>query len=93
MGRDAAGSWSSPAFYSLGSGSFGLQAGIQDLQMLMLIMNDRALNAVLDSQFKFGADASLAVANVRRFGRGCHHLGGRRPTSSPSRGRAGCSPG
>ena len=62
LARDAAGSWSSPAFYSLGSGSFGLQAGIQDLQVLMLIMNDRALNAVLDSQFKFGADASLAVA-------------------------------
>ncbi|MBV1795997.1 lipid-binding SYLF domain-containing protein [Siccirubricoccus sp. G192] len=64
LGRDAAGSWSSPAFYSLGSGSFGLQAGIQDMQVLMLIMNDKALNAVLDSQFKFGADASIAVATV-----------------------------
>jgi SH3 domain-containing YSC84-like protein 1 len=62
VGRDAAGSWSSPAFYTLGSGSFGLQAGIQDMQILMLIMNDRALNAVLDSQLKLGADASLAVA-------------------------------
>ena len=56
LGRDAAGSWSSPAFYTLGSGSFGLQAGIQDLQILMLIMNDKALNAVLDSQMKLGAD-------------------------------------
>jgi len=64
VGRDAAGSWSSPAFYTLGSGSFGLQAGIQDLQILMLIMNDKALNAVLDSQMKLGADASLAVASV-----------------------------
>ncbi|GGC27016.1 hypothetical protein GCM10011504_01500 [Siccirubricoccus deserti] len=62
LGRDAAGSWSSPAFYSLSTGSFGLQAGIQDLQVLILIMNDRALNAVLDSQFKLGADASLAFA-------------------------------
>jgi lipid-binding SYLF domain-containing protein len=62
VGRDAAGSWSSPAFYSMGSGSFGLQAGIQDLQMLMLIMNDRALTALLDSQLKVGADASLAFA-------------------------------
>src|SRR4051794_39980107 len=64
LGRDAAGSWSSPAFYTLGSGSFGLQAGIQDLQVLMLIMNDKALNAVLDSQMKLGADASLAVATL-----------------------------
>ena len=62
VGRDAAGSWSSPAFYSLGTGSFGLQAGIQDLQILMLVMNDKALTALLDSQLKLGADASLAFA-------------------------------
>ncbi|WP_149538947.1 lipid-binding SYLF domain-containing protein [Siccirubricoccus phaeus] len=64
VGRDAAGSWSSPAFYSIGSGSFGLQAGIQDAQILLLIMNDKALTAVLDSQFKLGADASIAVATI-----------------------------
>ncbi len=62
VARDAAGSWSSPAFYILGSGTFGLQVGVQDLQILMLIMNDRALNAVLDTQLKLGADASVAVA-------------------------------
>ena len=61
-GRDAAGSWSSPAFYLIKSGSFGLQAGIQDLQVVMLIFNDRALTAVLDNQLKLGADASVAVA-------------------------------
>lgn len=64
VARDAAGSWSSPAFYTLASGTFGLQAGIQDLQVLMLVMNDRALNALLDSQFKVGADASVAVATL-----------------------------
>jgi lipid-binding SYLF domain-containing protein len=64
LGRDAAGSWSSPAFYQVGSGSFGFQAGIQDSQTLLLLMNDRALNALMDSQFKVGADASLAIANV-----------------------------
>src|SRR5919199_4028489 len=62
VGRDAAGSWSSPAFYSLTSGSFGLQAGIQDQQILMLVMNDKALNALLDSQLKLGGDASVAAA-------------------------------
>lgn len=62
LARDAAGSWSSPAFYSLGSGSVGLQAGIQDAQLLLLVMNDRALNALLDSQVKLGADASVAFA-------------------------------
>ncbi len=64
VARDAAGSWSSPAFYSLGTGSFGLQAGIQDLEIMMMIMNDKALNAIMDSQFKFGADASIAVATL-----------------------------
>lgn len=62
VGRDAAGGWSSPAFYGLGSASFGFQMGIQDAQVLLLVMNDRALNALLDSQFKFGADAALTVA-------------------------------
>ncbi|MCW8086485.1 lipid-binding SYLF domain-containing protein [Sabulicella glaciei] len=64
LGRDAAGSWSSPAFYGVGAGSIGFQAGIQDSQTLLLLMNERALNAIIDGQFKFGADASLAVAHV-----------------------------
>lgn len=64
LARDAAGSWSSPAFYGLGGASFGLQIGIQDAQVIVFIMSDRALRAVLQSQFKFGADASLAVATI-----------------------------
>lgn len=64
LARDAAGSWSSPAFYSMGSGSLGLQIGIQDSQLIVFIMSDRALKAVLQSQFTFGADASLAVATI-----------------------------
>lgn len=64
VGRDAAGSWSSPAFYVLGTASFGLQVGVQDLQILMLVMNERALNALLDSQLKLGLDASIAVATL-----------------------------
>jgi lipid-binding SYLF domain-containing protein len=63
-GRDGAGSWSSPAFYGMGSGSFGLQIGVQDAMVLMMIMTDRALNAVMDSQFKLGADASIAIATI-----------------------------
>lgn len=63
-GRDANGGWSSPAFYTLGSASFGFQMGVQDAEVLILIMNDRALNAVLDSQFKLGADAALTIATI-----------------------------
>ncbi|UPY36180.1 lipid-binding SYLF domain-containing protein [Sediminicoccus sp. KRV36] len=64
IGRDAAGSWSSPAFYAVGSGSIGFQAGIQDSQTLLLLMSERALNAAIENQFKFGADASLAIAHL-----------------------------
>ncbi|WP_246602661.1 lipid-binding SYLF domain-containing protein [Falsiroseomonas tokyonensis] len=64
VGRDGAGSWSSPAFYGLGSGSFGLQIGVQDAMVAMMIMTDRGLQAVMDSQFKVGADASIALATI-----------------------------
>ncbi|HTU54118.1 MAG TPA: lipid-binding SYLF domain-containing protein [Acetobacteraceae bacterium] len=64
VGRAAGGSWSAPAFYTIGSGSLGLQAGIEDASVMMMIMNDKALNAVINSQFKIGADASIAVATV-----------------------------
>src|SRR5579862_8641882 len=36
-------SWSQPAFYTLGSASFGLQAGLEEAQIVLLIMSDRAL--------------------------------------------------
>ena len=62
VGRDGGGSWSSPAFYSLASANLGFQFGIQDSQTMLIIRSDRGLTAVLDSQFKFGADASVAVA-------------------------------
>jgi lipid-binding SYLF domain-containing protein len=64
VGRDGGGSWSSPAFYSMGSGSIGLQAGIQDATVVIMVMNDRALQALMDSQLRFGADAALSFATV-----------------------------
>ena len=64
VARDGAGNWSSPAFYGLASGSIGLQIGVSDSQIMVFIMNDRALQAVLQSQFKFGGDASLAIATI-----------------------------
>jgi len=64
--RDGGGSWSSPAFYTLAGGSFGFQAGLQDAQVVSLIMTQKGLNAVLDSQIKFGAEAGLAFATRGR---------------------------
>ncbi len=57
VARDGAGSWSSPAFYSMGAGSFGFQAGIQDSEIMLMILTDKGLRAIMDSQFKIGGDA------------------------------------
>jgi lipid-binding SYLF domain-containing protein len=64
LARAGNGTWSYPAFYQIGSGSFGLQFGIEDNQLLMLIMTERGLNAVLDSQIKLGANAGIAIATI-----------------------------
>jgi lipid-binding SYLF domain-containing protein len=64
VARGANNTWSYPAFYGMGSASFGLQIGIQDAQFVMMIMTERGLRSVLDSQVKLGADASIAVATI-----------------------------
>ncbi len=58
------GGWSYPAFYVIGSGSFGLQLGGQASQMMLIIMTDKALTAVLDGKVKLGADLSAAMGPV-----------------------------
>ena len=64
LARGGQGTWSSPAFYSVGGGSFGLQAGIQDAEVMMMIMTQQGLRAVMDSQFRLGANASVAFVTV-----------------------------
>lgn len=64
LARAGNGTWSYPAFYGMGGGSIGFQAGIQDAQFVMMIMTEKGLRAILDSQFKLGADASLAIATI-----------------------------
>ncbi len=56
--------WSYPAFYTLGSASFGLQIGLEQAEIVLLIMSNRALRAVERSQFKFGAGAGLTVVTL-----------------------------
>jgi SH3 domain-containing YSC84-like protein 1 len=58
--------WSSPAFFSIEGGSFGLQIGGQAVDLVMLIMNDNGMKNLLSSKFKLGADASVAAGPVGR---------------------------
>lgn len=55
------GRWSDPAFYTMGGASFGLQAGGQAAQVIILAMTERGVNAFLNSSIKLGVDASVAA--------------------------------
>jgi lipid-binding SYLF domain-containing protein len=57
-------SWSPPAFYTLGGVSFGLQAGGEVSEVLLLVMTDRGIAALQGNNIKLGADASLAIGPV-----------------------------
>src|SRR5438270_74568 len=58
--------WSAPAFFTVKGGSFGLQIGGQAVDLVMLIMNQDGMKNLLSSQFKLGADASVAAGPVGR---------------------------
>ncbi|MEJ0063887.1 MAG: lipid-binding SYLF domain-containing protein [Alphaproteobacteria bacterium] len=64
--RDASGSggWSQPAFYTLGGVNWGLQAGVQEQEIIIVIMTERGLNAVIDRRVTLGADASVAAGEL-----------------------------
>ena len=62
--RGADGVWSHPAFYTLGGASFGLQIGLQDTEIVLVLRSAKALNAILDHQAKLGADAGITVGVV-----------------------------
>jgi len=58
------GNWGEPAFYTLGSVTFGLQIGGQASEVLMLAMTQRAIDSLLSSSFKLGGEASVALGPV-----------------------------
>jgi lipid-binding SYLF domain-containing protein len=62
VGRgEGSGSWSYPAFYNMGSASFGLQIGAQVAEVVLMIMTKRGMDAMYSTEFKLGADASVAA--------------------------------
>src|SRR5271167_4812995 len=58
--------WSAPAFVTIGGGSWGLQIGIEDVDLVMLVMNDRGLQHLLSSKFELNGDGSVAAGPVGR---------------------------
>lgn len=62
--RDAGGAWGGPVFFTLTSGSFGLQLGAQISEVMLLMMNERGAERLLSNSFKLGPDASVAAGPV-----------------------------
>jgi lipid-binding SYLF domain-containing protein len=63
--RTAAG-WSAPAFFDITGGSWGLQIGVEGVDLVMIIQNDRGMEHLINSNFQLGGDASAAAGPVGR---------------------------
>lgn len=65
LARDSkTGEWSDPAFYTLGSVSFGLQIGGEAAEVVLLVMSQKGVDSLLTSKFKLGGDTSIALGPV-----------------------------
>jgi lipid-binding SYLF domain-containing protein len=60
------GGWSPPAFLTVTGGSIGAQIGAQSVDLVLVVMNKRGLENLLQNQFKIGADGSVAAGPVGR---------------------------
>lgn len=81
------GNWSYPAFYTIGSVSFGLQIGADVSEIILMVMTTRGIEAMLSTEFKLGGDVALAagpvggsakaqVADILAYGRSKGAFGG-----------------
>ncbi len=64
LARGADGTWSYPAFYYLAAGSFGLQAGFQSAQIILVLRSEGAVKSIISGQSKFGGDLQFALGEV-----------------------------
>ena len=58
--------WSAPAFITISGGSWGLQIGVEAVDLVMIIQNEKGMQKLLSSNFQLGADASAAAGPVGR---------------------------
>src|SRR5690242_16243202 len=65
-GENFNGAWSAPTMMQSSGGSFGLQAGGQATDFVVLVMNDKGARALMKGKAKLGADASIAAGPVGR---------------------------
>jgi lipid-binding SYLF domain-containing protein len=58
--------WSAPAFITISGGSWGLQIGVEAVDVVMIFQNEKGMQKLLSSNFHVGADASAAAGPVGR---------------------------
>jgi SH3 domain-containing YSC84-like protein 1 len=58
--------WSAPAFITISGGNWGLQIGVEAVDLVMIIQNEKGMQKLLESNFNIGADASAAAGPVGR---------------------------
>jgi lipid-binding SYLF domain-containing protein len=68
--------WSEPKFYGMGSASFGLQAGLEQAELVFIINSERALKGIENSDFKIGGQGGITVATLSAGAEGATTLNG-----------------
>jgi SH3 domain-containing YSC84-like protein 1 len=58
--------WSAPAFFNIGGGSWGLQIGGEDVNLVMVILNNKGMQELMSSKVQLGAGAGVAAGPVGR---------------------------
>jgi len=60
-GQNFEGKWSAPAMFTIGGASVGLQLGGSSSDFVLLLMDPKVVNQVLNGKTKMGADATAAA--------------------------------
>jgi lipid-binding SYLF domain-containing protein len=63
--RDDA-AWGSPAYFTIGGGSFGLQLGGQAVDLILIFMNQDGVQGLLKDKFEIGAGAAASAGPLGR---------------------------
>ena len=58
--------WSAPSFFTITGGSWGAQIGLEGVDNVLMIMNQRGMDRLLSDKFQIGAQASAAAGPVGR---------------------------
>src|SRR6267142_5811400 len=68
MSCRAGDTWSAPVFMQIAKGSWGFQAGAEQIDLVLLVINEAGVQKLLRNKVTLGADASVAAGPVGAAG-------------------------